>query len=112
MEEYVADCSGGIKPDDSRLAYVKILLYDMQMKVPTGGDAKAWANHFKLDRKKNRVVLAGDEWLQQKVGQAFIPGFWLIDKDGRLAVECPKSAGAELYTKLLPKVGGLLGAKK
>lgn len=92
-----------IRLDDERIVHVQLLLFNHDMEAPTEEQVKAWAEHFKLSRAKNRIVLAGTPSMATKASRDLIPGFQLIDKDFVLRAN---STGDEpqdnLYTKLLP----------
>jgi hypothetical protein len=94
---------------DDRLVYVQLLLYGLDMKAPTAADARAWAEHYRMDRSKNRVVLAGTSEFVNDASYAMIPGFQLVDKNFILRAE---SSGHrprhDLYRELLPMIPQLL----
>lgn len=63
------------------LVYVHLLLYDMtSARAPTVADARAWAEHFGVDRAENAVVLVGDERYVNPASYALVPGFQVIDR--------------------------------
>lgn len=99
-----------VKPSDSRLVLVQILLYDMtNAAAPKPEDAKAWAAHFGFERKANRIVLAGTPAMVNQASYDMIPGFFLVDKD--LVVRSDSTGHApkeDLYKTLLPMVAKLL----
>ena len=99
-----------VKPSDSRLVLVQILLYDMTNgAAPKPEDAKAWAAHFGFERKANRIVLAGTPAMVNQASYDMIPGFFLVDKD--LVVRSDSTGHApkeDLYKTLLPMVAKLL----
>ncbi len=76
FEEYAA--KGGVAMGD--VIFVQLLLYSMSMQAPTLDDARAWASHFRMDRAKNRIVLAGTPPMIGQASYAMIPGFQLIDR--------------------------------
>ncbi len=81
IEEYFPRHAGGLTLDDERIVFVQILLYSMSMQAPTPEDARSWAAHFKLDRARNQIVLAGKKELIGPASYNLIPGFQLVDKD-------------------------------
>ena len=95
---------------DERIVKVYLLLYSMNMRAPTPRDAKAWAEHFGMDRKKNEIVLAGLSSMISDESYAMIPGMQLIDQDFILRVDSTgrTSRTHDLYRDLLPRVGQLL----
>ncbi len=112
IEEYLPKYADGVKLDDKRIVYVQLLLYSMSMAAPTAEDAKAWAEHFKMDRSKDRLVLAGETYLIVDASYNMIPGFQLVNEEFVLVSDSsghnPKD---NLYTKLLPELGKLLAKK-
>ncbi len=109
IEEYLPKYAGGAKLDDERIVYVQLLLYSMSMQTPTAEDAKAWAEHFKMDRAKDRIVLAGEAYLVGDASYNMIPGFQLVNPEFVLVSDSsghnPKD---NLYEKLFPELGKLL----
>lgn len=95
---------------DERIVKVYLLLYSKNMRAPTPRDAKAWAEHFGMDRTKNEIVLAGLSSMTGDESYAMIPGMQLIDQDFILRVDSTgrSSRQHDLYRDLLPRVGKLL----
>lgn len=104
FEEYLKQY-GRVDLNHPDIAFVQLLLYDLKMGVPTAEDARKWAAHFGMDRKKNHIVLAGVKGLHGKAGYKMIPGFQLIDRNFVLQVDStghhPKH---NPYQVLMPKV--------
>lgn len=91
------------------LVYVQLLLYGPTMGVPTLKDAQNWANHFKMDRFGNELVVIGTKSLQNPASYNMIPGFQLIDRDFTLLVDSTgHNPRQDLYRELLPRLGRLL----
>lgn len=95
---------------DERIVKIHLLLYGLDMRAPTAKDARAWAEHFGLERAKNEIVLAG---LPSMIGDAsyqMIPGMQLIDKDMILRVDSTGRSNQQhdLYRELLPRVRKML----
>jgi len=112
IEEYFPQYSGGIELADPRLVYVQLLFYNFKLQAPSPDEARKWAAHFKMDRAKNRVVLAGTPEFLGKETYDMIPGFHLIDKNFIFRADCAGHAPRHnLYTELLPLVPKLLAAK-
>ncbi|MCO5171833.1 MAG: hypothetical protein M9894_36500 [Planctomycetes bacterium] len=64
------------------LVLVHLLLFDLPAeRAPTVADARAWAEHFGLDRADNALVLVGDERYVNPASYALVPGFQVIDRD-------------------------------
>lgn len=79
-----ANTSLGVDPD---LVLVQLLLFDASSSVgnpPSAEDAREWAEHFRLDRRKNVVVLRGTRALADGAGYAMVPGFQVVDRRGVL----------------------------
>lgn len=109
IEKYFPQYTGGISLADDRIVFVQLLLYDLHMKGPTKEDAKLWARHFGLDKRKNTYVLAGGQELVGPASYNIIPGFQLIDKNFVLrsdaAGDHPKES---MWERLLPMVPRLI----
>ena len=99
----------GVSLHDSRIVFVQLLLYNMQMQGPTQDDAALWAEHFGLDKSDNTYVLAGGKELVSPASYNLIPGFQLIDKDFILRSDATGDSPKEsIWTSLLPMVPKLL----
>ena len=101
---------GGFDLSDERIVKVYLLLYGMDLQAPTPDDAKAWAEHYGLDRSQNEIVLTG---LPSMIGDesfAMIPGVQLVDRDFILCVDSTGRSNQQhdLYRDLLPRVPSLL----
>jgi hypothetical protein len=110
LEDYFPRYSGGLSLSDPRIAYVQVLLYDLDLHAPSPAEVKAWAHHFKFDERPNVYVLAGTPDLIGPASFAMIPGFQLIDKNFMLRAWWygETNTGDDLWTKLLPMVPQLL----
>jgi hypothetical protein len=97
---------------DERIVKVYLLLYIKKMQAPTRRDAKAWAEHFGMNRSKNEIVLAGLPSMIGKDSYAMIPGLQLIDRDFILRADSTgrTSQQHDLYRDLLPRVRRMLSA--
>jgi hypothetical protein len=95
--------------NDERLVVIQILFYDNDLAAPTAADARRWAEHFRMDRSQDRVVLAAEPYLLGPATHAMIPGFQLLDRDLVLRYD---STGHhprhDLYRDLLPAIRTLL----
>jgi hypothetical protein len=109
IEELLPRYAQGLSLSDDRIVFVQLLLYSMSMGPPTPADARQWAEHFRVDRAKNHVVLAGTKELLGPASYEMIPGFHLVDRNFILRVD---STGHQprhsLFTELLPMVPRLL----
>lgn len=109
IEELVPQYARGVSLSDDRIVYVQLLLYSMTMGAPTSEDARKWAQHFRADRARNHIVLAGT---QEFIGQAsydMIPGFQLVDRNFILQVDATGHRPRHnLFTQLLPAIPRLL----
>lgn len=109
IAEYLSSFGNGVSLDDPRLVFVQILFYDMKNGAPTVRDARAWAEHFGLDRSANHHVLVGTRDYMGSTTHRMIPGFHLIDKDGVLRYDASgRPPRHDLYRELLPAVASLL----
>jgi hypothetical protein len=87
---------------------VHVLLFNESMQAPTAEDAAAWAKHFRMDRAKNQIVLAGHPAMATKQSFNMIPGFHLIHRNFKLDRDASGSSPRHnLYTDLLPRMGTL-----
>jgi hypothetical protein len=109
IEELVPQYARGVSLSDDRIVFVQILLYSMTMGAPTPEDARKWAEHFGIDRARNRIVLAGT---REFIGQAsydMIPGFQLVDRNFILQFDASGHRPRHnLFTELLPAIPRLL----
>jgi len=103
---------GGFDLADDRIIKIHLLLYNLDMNAPTADDARAWANHFSLDRANNEIVLAGTPSMICDASYQMIPGLQLIDQDMVLRANSTGRSNQQhdLYRQLLPKVGEMLGS--
>lgn len=99
----------GVDPDDSRLVHAQLLLYDMGRRgAPTPELGRRWAEHFGV-RGPNRLVLIGEPYLIGPASYAMIPGFQLVDREGRLRFDSTGHRPQhDLWRELLPALAGLL----
>ncbi len=104
IETYTARF-GGIELDDPRVVFVQLLLLNNDLQAPTPAEGRAWAQHFKMQRSENQVVLVGDSTLVRPASRQMIPGFQLIDKNFILRADSTGHTPRDnLYTKLLPMI--------
>lgn len=100
---------GNVNLKGNDVVLVQVLLFNDSMQAATAEDAAAWAKHFRMDRAKNRIVLAGLPAMATRQSYDMIPGFHLVDRDFKLDRE---SAGHtprhDLYRELLPRMGELV----
>jgi hypothetical protein len=109
IEELLPRYAQGLSLSDDRLVFVQLLLYSMTMGAPTPDDAREWARHFKADRARNHVVLAGTKELLGPASYNMIPGFQLVDRNFVLQVDSTgHQPRHDLFTELLPTVPRLL----
>lgn len=92
------------------IVFIQLVLYGMDGRSPaTEEDARAWAVHFGMDRRKNQVVLIGDQRFIGAASRRLIPGFHLIDQDGILrAMSSNDPKHDPLHSSLLPKLARLV----
>jgi hypothetical protein len=92
---------------------VHVLLFNERMQAATPEDAAAWAKHFRMDRAKNQIVLAGHPAMATKQSFNMIPGFHLIDREFEFDRDASGlSPRHNLYTDLLPRMGTLVNRGK
>ncbi len=100
---------GGFDLSDPRIVQVHLLLFDFDMQAPTVDDARAWAAHFGMDRRRNQIVLAGSPAMASQASYQMIPGLQLVDQDFALRYDSTgHTARHDLYRELLPAVRTLL----
>ncbi|MGB5267574.1 MAG: hypothetical protein WBN30_13345 [Polyangiales bacterium] len=92
------------------IVFVQLVLYGMDGRSPpTEDDVRAWASHFGMDRRKNQVVLIGDQRFISAASRKLIPGFHLIDQNGILrAMSSNDPRHDQLHSSLLPKLASLV----
>ncbi|HUM17565.1 MAG TPA: hypothetical protein VL086_17875 [Candidatus Nitrosotalea sp.] len=109
IEELVPQYARGVSLSDERIVYVQLLLYSMTMEAPTPEDARKWAQHFRADRAKNQIVLAGTKEFIGQASYDMIPGFQLVDRNFILQVDATGHRPQHnLFTQLLPAIPRLL----
>lgn len=101
---------GGFDLADKRIVKIHLLLYSLDMQAPTAEDARAWAEHFGLERANNEVVLAGLPGMICDQSYRMIPGLQLIDREMVLRIDSTGRTNQrhDLYRELLPSVGKML----
>lgn len=92
------------------IVFVQLVLYGMDGRsAPTEEDVRDWASHFGMDRRKNQVVLIGDQRFISAESRKLIPGFHLIDQNGILrAMSSNDPKHDRLHSSLLPKLASLV----
>ena len=92
------------------IVFVQLVLYGMDGRSPpTEDDVRAWASHFGMDRRRNQVVLLGDQRFISAASRKLIPGFHLIDQNGILrAMSSNDPRHDQLHSSLLPKLASLV----
>lgn len=109
IEELVPQYARGVSLADDRIVFVQLLLYSMTMDAPTPEDARKWAQHFRADRAKNHIVLAGTKEFIGQASYDMIPGFQLVDRTFILQVDATGHRPRHnLFTQLLPAIPRLL----
>jgi len=109
IEELVPQYARGVSLADDRIVFVQLLLYSMTMDAPTPEDARKWAQHFRADRAKNHIVLAGTKEFIGQASYDLIPGFQLVDRNFILQVDATGHRPRHnLFTQLLPAIPRLL----
>ncbi|HMD60418.1 MAG TPA: hypothetical protein VKG78_03255, partial [Opitutaceae bacterium] len=108
FESYLSRFANGLTLDDPSVAYVQVVIYDMNLKAPTVEAVKSWADHFRLSNRANIHVLAGTPEMIGPASFAMIPGIHLIGRDFVLRSEFfGHGGGSDLYRDLLPMAGRL-----
>ncbi len=77
----------GVPLGGPEVVLVQLLLYGMDMQAPKRGDAKTWADHFRLSKSRNQYVLAGTPEFIGQASYDLIPGFQLVDRDFILRID-------------------------
>jgi hypothetical protein len=109
IEELVPQYARGVSLSDDRIVYVQLLLYSMTMEAPTPEDARKWAQHFRADRARNHIVLAGTKEFIGQASYDMIPGFQLVDRNFILRVDATGHRPQHnLFSQLLPAIPRLL----
>ncbi len=95
--------------NDEGVVYVQLLLFNQSIQAPSAEEARAWAEHFGMDRSRNQIVLVGTDELATRQSFNMVPGFHLIDRE---FVFRSDSSGHQpvdnLYDDLLPAMGRLV----
>jgi hypothetical protein len=109
LDENLARFGGGLKLDNPAVAYVQVVIYNLDLKAPTVTEVKAWADHFKLTDRSNVYVLVGTPAMLTQASFDMIPGLHLIDKGFVLRSEhFGHGGGSDLYRDLLPMTAKLV----
>ena len=109
IEKYLPRYAGGVDIGNPDLKVIHLLLYDFNMRQPSVNDAKAWAEHFGLDRQDNIIVAVSKSDLRGKASFAMIPGFQLVDRDFVLRQDATGHRPRHnLFSELLPMIPNLL----
>jgi len=101
---------GRFNLSDPRIVQVHLLLFNLDMQAPTVDDARAWADHFGLDRRRNQIVLAATPAMVNQASYQMIPGLQLVDRDFNLRFDSTGRSNQrhDLYRELLPGVRAML----
>lgn len=96
--------------DHPDVVFVQLVLFGMDGRgPPEEEDVRAWAEHFQMDRRRNEVVLVGDQRFISPATRKLIPGFHLIDQDGILRAMSSNDPNHDrLHSSLLPKLASLV----
>jgi len=109
IEKLFPQYTKGLSLRNSRLRFIQILFYDLNMKAPTAQDVKEWTKQFRMKRSDNYLVLAAPRAFQGRATSNMIPGFQLVDQDFILRADATgHSPQHDLYRELLPMVRKLL----
>jgi hypothetical protein len=104
----LARFGSGMKLDNPSVAYVQVVIYNLDLKAPSVSEVKTWADHFKLTDRPNVYVLVGTPPMLTQESFDMIPGLHLIDKDFVLRSEhFAHGGGSDLYRELLPMAATL-----
>jgi len=100
----------GLSLEHPDIVFVQLVLYGMDGESPPAeDDVRAWARHFKMDRRNNQVVLIGDQRFISPQTRRLIPGFHLIDQNGILrSMSSNDPRHDSLHRSLLPKLASLV----
>ena len=93
--------------------FVQLLIYNNDLKAPTQEEVAGWADHFGMKTEDRQYVVgAPPAILNQKTRDA-IPGFHLIDLQGKLVADsCGHQPTDDLFSDLLPMLADLAKRKK
>lgn len=109
IEKLFPQYTKGLSLRNSRLRFIQILFYDLNLKAPTARDVKEWTKQFRMKRSDNYLVLAAPRAFQGRATSNMIPGFQLVDQDFILRADSTgHSPHHDLYRELLPMVRQLL----
>lgn len=109
LEEYLAQFGSGLRFDNPGIAYVQVVIYDINLQPPSVAAVKAWADHFGLSNKRNVYVLVGTREMISPESFNMIPGVHLVDRSFILRSEhFGHGGGSDLYGELLPMAANLV----
>jgi hypothetical protein len=111
LQENLARFGGGLSLGNPNLAYVQVVVFNLDLKAPSVAEVKAWADHFKLSNRPNVYVLVGTREMLTQATFDMIPGVHLVDKGFVLRSEhFGHGGGSDLYRDLLPMAASLVAA--
>ncbi len=109
IETLFPQYTNGLSLRNSRIQFIQVLFYDMDMQAPTAHDVKEWTRQFRMERSSNYLVLAAPYAFQGRATSNMIPGFQLVDQEFILRADSTgHSPQHDLYRQLLPMVRQLL----
>jgi hypothetical protein len=111
LDENLARFGGGLTLDNPNIAYVQVVIFNLDLKTPSVTEVKAWADHFKLTGRPNVYVLVGTAKMLTQASFDMIPGVHLVDRGFVLRSEhFGHGGGSDLYRELLPMAATLVAA--
>jgi hypothetical protein len=111
LDENLARFGGGLTLDNPNIAYVQVVIFNLDLKAPSVTEVKAWADHFKLTGRPNVYVLVGTPAMLTQASFDMIPGVHLVDRGFVLRSEhFGHGGGSDLYRELLPMTATLVAA--
>jgi hypothetical protein len=111
LDENLARFGGGLTLDNPNIAYVQVVIFNLDLKTPSVTEVRAWADHFKLTGRPNVYVLVGTPAMLTQASFDMIPGVHLVDRGFVLRSEhFGHGGGSDLYRELLPMTATLVAA--
>jgi hypothetical protein len=111
LEDVLARFGSGLRFDNPNIAYVQVVIFNLDLKAPSVAEVRAWADHFNLSGRPNVHVLAGSPQMLTQASFNMIPGVHLVDRSFVLRSEhFGHGGGSDLYGELIPMASTLVSA--
>ena len=109
IEKYYHQYTGGLELFDGKINFVQLIIYNSSLNIPSADDLIRWRTHFHFNEQQNVYIVTGGEALANQESFNRIPGFLLLDREGKIRFDALGHTPIHnLYTELLPAVSSLM----